>query len=95
MSKYVPLVSVCFAVAGTTVLSCSQQTESPSVDPKLGRECFEYHRSVLPPGSQYEGFEAFADEIRVKVMTGTELETFRCVLSPDGTLDPEESAKGN
>ena len=56
------------------------------LDPQLGRECFEQQRVSLPPGTQYEGFEASGDRITIKVMTGAELTSVDCMLSPDGTL---------
>lgn len=75
-------------VASMTPLlwSCSRDHSSPGVDPQLGRECFEQQRVSLPPGTQYEGFEASGDRITIKVMTGAELTSVDCMLSPDGTL---------
>ena len=94
MSKNAPLLILCLAVAGAAVSSCGQQGETAGVDPRLGRECFEFHRTVLPPGSQYEGFEASAAHIQVKVMTGVDIKTVTCARSPDGTLDLQSTTKG-
>jgi len=66
--------------------SCDRQEPTLDVDPQVGRECFERHRLSLPPGTQYEGFEAAADRIMIKVMTGAELTSVNCALNPDGTL---------
>jgi hypothetical protein len=93
MSKNVLSLPLCLAVAGTGLSSCSQQPDAPKVDPLLGRQCFEFHLPQLPPGSQYEGFEASADRINVRVMTGVDMKTVTCVLGPDRTLDLEKTTK--
>jgi hypothetical protein len=73
-------------VSTTALLSCGPQSAPPDVDPKLGRACFEAHQRTLPPGSQYEGIaEASETLITIRAMTGTEVETFDCSLTPDGT----------
>jgi hypothetical protein len=73
-------------VSTAALLSCGQQQPPINVDPTLGRACFETHQPTLPPGSQYEGVaEASESRITIRAMTGTELETFDCSLTPDGT----------
>ena len=71
---------------GILILSSGWQTVSRQIEPQVGRECFETHRPLLPVGSQYEGFEATEDAVQVKVMTGTEVRTVECALTPNGTL---------
>ena len=66
--------------------SCDRQEPASDVDPQVGWECFEKHRPSLPPGTQYEGFEATSEGISIKVMTGAELTRVNCGLNPDGTL---------
>ena len=76
-------------LAAPILWSCDPREVTPQVDPQVGRECFEQHRLSLPPGTQYEGFEASAGRITVKVMTGTGWARVDCPLSPDGTLGAE------
>ena len=69
------------------LISCDQQHSSSDVDPKLGVECFESHRTSLQPGTQYEGIEKLADDrLTIRIMNGVELETMDCVVNPDGSL---------
>jgi hypothetical protein len=95
MQKKLPLILAVLSVAaiGILVLSRGWQTVSRQVEPQVGRECFEAHRPLLPVGSQYEGFEATENAVRVKVMTGIELRTVECALAPNGTLDTPANAK--
>jgi hypothetical protein len=73
-------------VVAATLLSCGPQQAPTDVDPTLGRACFEAHQPTLAPGSQYEGIaEASDNRITIRAMTGTEVETFECSLTPDGT----------
>lgn len=82
------IAAVCFFA-----LSGCEKTVTTPVDPKVGRECFEMHRAMLPPGSQYEGAEALPDGIRVKVMDGVGIVALECKYKPDGTLDLTETAR--
>ena len=94
MKKMLPLILAVLSVAAIGALflaSCSQEA-ARQIDPQVGRECFETHRSQLPVGSQYEGFEATQKAVRVKVMTGTELRTVECPLTPNSALDGSEGA---
>jgi len=88
----IPASILMFATTTPLLWSCDQQQPERDVDPQVGRECFELHRLSLPPGSQYEGFEARGDRVTVKVMDGVKLTTVECPLSPDGTLSraPDE-----
>jgi hypothetical protein len=80
-----PIIPV--VVSTATLLSCGQQQPPNNVDPNLGRDCFASHQPSLPPGSQYEGIaEASDHRITIRAMTGTQVETFDCSLSPDGTV---------
>jgi hypothetical protein len=67
--------------------SCDQQHSASDIDPRLGLECFESHRASLPPGTQYEGIEKFAENrLTIRIMDGVEVVTLECGLNPDGTL---------
>ena len=75
------------ALLAPLLLSCDQQHSVPDLDPKVGLECFENHRTSLPPGTQYEGVDEVAgDRFTIRVMTGAEVTTVECGLNPDGTL---------
>ncbi len=69
--------------------ACGREPEGPVLDAALGRECFSAHLPKLPPGSQYEGFEVAGDRLRVRVMTGSRLQTVDCLLQT--TTDGEHS----
>jgi hypothetical protein len=78
---------VCSALTTMVLSGCGPQSPPPDVDPTLGERCFEAHRAALPPGSQYEGIaDASEARIRIRSMTGAKVETFACVLAPDGTI---------
>jgi hypothetical protein len=67
--------------------SCDQQHSASGIDPRLGLECFESHRTSFPPGTQYEGIEKLADDgLSIRIMNGVEVVTLDCALDPDGTL---------
>ena len=67
--------------------ACDQRNAASDVDPKLGLECFESHRTALPPGSQYEGIEKLAgSRLTIRVMNGVEVVTLGCDLNPGGML---------
>lgn len=67
--------------------ACDQQHSAPDVDPMLGLECFESHRTSLTPGVQYEGIEKLTENVlTIKIMNGVEVVTLECGLKPDGTL---------
>ena len=74
-------------VLAVSVLSCDQQDSITGIDPKLGIECYESHRALLPPGTQYEGIGGLADNrLTIRIMNGIEVVTIDCGLNPDGTL---------
>lgn len=78
---------LCLALTTLVLVSCDQQHAALDVDPSLGRDCFEMHRPSLPIGTQYEGIErATGDRITIKVMTGVELTTTECAMTPEGML---------
>ena len=82
-----PTAIICLALAAPTLLSCDRQDTTADIDPKLGLDCFQIHRTALPPGTQYEGIdEVAADKLVIKVMTGAELQTVECGMGPDGSL---------
>ena len=81
------------ALISPLLWSCDRDKPGTQVDPQVGRECFEQHRLSLPPGTQYEGFEASGDRITIKVMTGAELARVDCLLSPDGTLGSKSGTR--
>ena len=69
------------------LFSCDQQHPASVIDPRLGHDCFEYHRASLPPGTQYEGIEELAENrLTIRIMNGVEVVTLDCGLNPDGTL---------
>ena len=72
------------------LFACDQQNSASDVDPMLGIECFESHRTSLPPGAQYEGIEKLAgDRLTIRIMNGVEVVTMDCGLQPDGTLESD------
>ena len=69
------------------IVSCDQQHSASDIDPMLGVECFESHRTSYPPGTQYEGIEKLADNtLTIRIMNGVDVVTLDCRLNPDGTL---------
>ena len=69
------------------IVSCDQQHSASDIDPMLGVECFESHRTSFPPGTQYEGIEKLADNtLTIRIMNGVDVVTLDCRLNPDGTL---------
>ena len=77
---------LCFVLTAPLLISCGEQESTIDVDPQVGRDCFDTHIAALPNGTQYEGIErAVAGRIIIRVMTGVELTTVECALSPDGT----------
>jgi hypothetical protein len=67
--------------------SCDQRHPASDIDPALGLECFESHRSSLPPGTQYEGIEKLDDNrLTIRIMDGVAVVTLNCTLTPDGNL---------
>ena len=81
-----PSASIPVVVVAATLLSCGPQSPPPDVSPTLGRVCFEAHQPTLAPGSQYEGIARASDgRITIRAMTGTDVETFECSLTTDGT----------
>ena len=82
------ILSTMFQLAITALLfACDQQNSASEVDPKLGRECFENHRSSYPPGIQYEGIDSLAgDRLTIRIMNGVEVVTLDCTLNPDGAI---------
>jgi hypothetical protein len=86
--KRLPLVLAALSVAAVGGLILFQRGKSPEIqlDPRVGRECFERHQPALPPGAQYEGFSATANRVRVKVMTGIDIQTLECRLDAQGSL---------
>ena len=82
------LTTIVFFALTTPLLSCDpQQSPTTDIDPKLGLECFESHRTSLPPGTQYEGIEKLADDrLTIRIMNGVDVVKLDCGLNPDGTL---------
>ena len=77
----------CVAVTAF-IASCNQGRPVSDVDPKLGRECFERHRSSLPPGTQYEGVDMISENrLTIRVMNGVDLVKVHCMLRPGGGLE--------
>ena len=77
---------VCLAAAAL-VASCNQRQPVSDVDPKLGRECFERHRTSFPPGSQYEGVDRVSENrLTIKVMNGVDVVKVDCMLGAGGGL---------
>ena len=69
------------------LFSCDQQHSDSDIDPRLGLECFERHRASLPPGTQYEGIEKYAEDgLTIRIMNGVDVVKLDCGLNPDGTL---------
>ena len=67
--------------------ACDQRQAASDVDPMLGLECFETHRTSLPPGTQYEGIDQLAEDgITIRIMNGVDVTRVDCGLNPDGTL---------
>ena len=81
------LATIIYITMTAPLVSCDQRHSASDIDPQLGLECFESHRTSLPPGTQYEGIEKLADDrLTIRVMNGVEVETLDCGLNPDGTL---------
>lgn len=81
------LNAIVYTVLPTLLIACEQQAMDSGTDPGLGRECFEYQRSSLPPGTQYEGIaEATGNRITIRIMDGVDVTTVDCELNPDGGL---------
>ena len=79
--------AIVYVTLAALLASCDQRHPVPNIDPKLGLECFESHRSSLPPGTQYEGIEKLDDNrLTIKIMNGVEVVTLDCTLNPDGNL---------
>ena len=73
--------AIVYVTLAALLASCDQQHPVPDIDPKLGLECFESHRSSLPPGTQYEGIEKLDDNrLTIKIMNGVEVVTLDCTL---------------
>ena len=94
MQKKLPiaLAAVIVGAVAYLFLPGGPGEDSRQVAPAAGRECFEHHRTAMPPGSQYEGFEVDGDDLVVKVMTGVETREVRCRLTPAGGIDLERTA---
>lgn len=71
-------LSAALVIGGLLLAGCGQQDATPMVNPELGRDCFNAHLETLPPGSQFEGFEAIGDRLRVRTMTGLKVQTVDC-----------------
>jgi hypothetical protein len=81
------LTTIAYPALTVVLFSCGQQHSASDIDPRLGLECFESHRAVLPPGTQYEGIEKLAENrLTIKIMNGVKVETIACGVKPDGTL---------
>lgn len=82
------ILTLIFQLALTAfIVSCDQQHPAADIDPMLGVECFESHRTSFPPGTQYEGIEKLADNtLMIRIMNGVDVVTLDCRLNPDGTL---------
>jgi hypothetical protein len=79
------LTTVVYTVITTLLIACEQKTMDSTIDPDLGRECFEFQRSTLPPGTQYEGIAgATGNRITIRIMDGVDLTTVDCELNPEG-----------
>lgn len=80
------LTTTVFLALTVLLFSCDQR-QSAVVDPGLGLECYESHRTKLPPGTQYEGIDKLTeDKLTIKIMDGVDVVTLDCGLNPDGTL---------
>ena len=81
------LIAIVYLAITAHLLSCDQQRSVTNIDPKLGLDCFESHRTSLPPGTQYEGIEKLAENrLTIKIMNGVDVVTLECGLTPDGEL---------
>ncbi|MDB4308012.1 hypothetical protein N9985_01855 [Gammaproteobacteria bacterium] len=81
------LTTIFFLVLTAFLCSCDQQHATSNIDTRLGLECFESRRALLPPGTQYEGIEKLAENVlTIKIMNGVAVERLDCELNPDGTL---------
>lgn len=81
------LTAIVYLALTVVLFSCDQQHSAADIDPELGLECFESHRAVLPPGTQYEGIEMLAENrLTIRIMNGVEVEMIACGVDPDGTL---------
>jgi hypothetical protein len=82
-----PLAIPCFVLTALLLVSCGEQAPTVTVDPEVGRACFDTHAAALPAGTQYEGIaQAGPGRVTIRVMTGVELTTLDCALNPDGSL---------
>ena len=73
--------AIVYVTLAALLASCDQRHPASDIDPKLGLECFESHRSSLPPGTQYEGIEKLDDNrLTIKIMNGVEVVTLDCTL---------------
>ena len=82
------LTAIVYLAITALLSSCDQQQSASDIDPKLGLDCFESHRALLPPGTQYEGIEKLAENrLTIKIMNGVDVVTLECGLTPDGTLE--------
>ena len=81
------LTPIGFLVLTTSLCACDQQHSVSAVDPRLGQECYEIHRTSLPPGNQYEGIDKIAENvIRIRIMNGVDVVTLECALDQEGNL---------
>jgi len=90
MSNKLPLILAALC-AGAIVLAyviISGDDKVIQAEPPQGRACFEQHRNILPPGTQYEGAQAEGERIRIKVMTGAELRERDCLMDSNGMPQP-------
>ena len=79
--------SIGYLALTALLCACDQQHSASDVDPMLGLECFESHRTSLPPGTQYEGIEKYSDDrLTIRIMNGVDVVKLDCGLNPDGTL---------
>ena len=85
------LATIVYLAITALLSSCDQQQSAPDIDPKLGLDCFESHRTSLPPGTQYEGIDKLAENrLTIKIMNGVDVVTLECGLTPDGELQSTE-----
>ena len=85
-----PLVPIfCLLAAAPALQTCDRQPAAPEIDPRLGLDCFNLHRTALPPGTQYEGIDTLQGErLSIKVMNGVEVVSVACELTSQGALQP-------